>query len=221
MFHPGIPIYVYVAMICIVAGLISFSKLSPPYLRLFIPFLAVTVFVECVTPLKWIHFKGSNHWFFNLFTIMEFAFYGLIYFKTISGTAKKKYVVYSLLLGLAAAFINIFFIQGFEKFHTISYRICSAITISWCILYFRQLLQLHEEIRLVELPMFWFTTGIFFFSLGFFFYMNAFDYIVYRKISFNQQLWKVISRSLNMLLYSCFLIGFLCQRSRKTSFSSS
>lgn len=210
-----IPTFVYLLIFCFIVGLIRFSRLSPPYIRLLIPFLFLTIFSELATPLRIINFGDSNHWFFNIYILIEFLFFSFIFYKTFQNKRNKKIVILLLVIGMVLYVLNIILIQGFFKFHTISYRVFSLIFITWCLSYFKELLNSENEMVLLRNPMFWISTGLFFFSLGLFFYMNAFDYIVYYKIDYNNKLWKIIITSFNYLLYSFFTIALLCQKRKK------
>ena len=116
---------------------------------------------------------------------------------------------------LVFTFINIFYIQGFRKFHTISYRVGAIMVVTWCYLYFRQLMQSSEQIILIKNPFFWISSGLLIFYPGFFFYFSAFDYIVYRKIKYSGELFTIISNTVNILLYSFFVIALLCPKKNR------
>ena len=204
-------IFHYIVAFGVVVGFIRYSNLIR-VLKTLPFFLLLTLLAEIATPLKLIRFHGNNAWFFNLFTTFEFLYYCFIFYSILESYSQKKILLFSGVAFFILAGVNIFFIQGFYKFHTISYRLGAVMIIVWCFLYFRQLLRSSEYIVLLRNPYFWISTGLLFFYLGFFFYFSAFDYIVYKKISFNRELWIVISNILNILLYSCFLIALICQR---------
>lgn len=202
--------FFYIIIATIIVGLLFYQKITPRYIRLFIPFLALTLFVEIANSYNWLWFKGPNLWFFNIFTIIEFIFYFFIFYFSIKNHKIKKLVLFSIPFYVLAACINIFFIQGIFNFHTISYRIASVMIIIYCYLYFRQLLKMDISINILRDPMFWICTGLLFFYSGFFFYFSAFEYIAYTKSVYNLTLWKILSRSLNILLYSSFFIALIC-----------
>jgi hypothetical protein len=193
-----------------VIGFIRINSL-PRLLRSMPFFLLITLFVECVTPLKLIHFHGINHWLFNIFTPIEFLYYGYLFYHIIESPSKKVIIPLVFALFLLFTTINMFYIQGTKYFHTIPYRVGAVITITLCFFYFRQLMRSKGYINLVRNPFFWISTGLLFFYLGFFFYFSAFDYIGYDKLRVNMSLWSIISSTLNVLLYSNFLIALLCQ----------
>jgi len=210
----NLEIYHYIIAIGVIIGFIRLHRLDL-LLKTLPFFLSLTVFVELATPLRLIHFHGNNSWFFNIFTTIEFLYYSLIFFKLSKSHFQRKIIAITAGAFLIFTSINIFFIQGFRKFHTISYRVGAVMVVVWCCLYFRQLMQSSEYIILIRNPYFWISTGLLFFYLGFFFYFSAFDYIVYKKIKFSKELFGIISDTLNILLYSCFVIALLCPRKKR------
>ncbi len=211
-----IDFYNYIILACIGIGLIRFQrmKLLPRTLPFF---LLITLFVECATPLSLIHFSGSNHWFFNLFTTLEFVYYSFLFYCYLRSKKQKRVVLVMLMLFLTFTVVNVLFIQGMHRFHTISYRVGAVMIVVWCFLYFRQLMRSEGYLVLVKDPFFWISTGLLFFYMGFFFYFSAFDYIVYKKIAYEAQLWSIISNTLNILLYTSFGIALLCPKKKAIS----
>ncbi|HEV8287289.1 MAG TPA: hypothetical protein VGQ09_23435 [Chitinophagaceae bacterium] len=207
---PGLLVYQYIIIIAAIIGMVRFQCLHPYYIKWLVLLLILTIIAELFPAFKIIRFRGSNHWWFNIFTVIEFLAYSYIFSRAITNPKTITIIRWSIPGYFVIAIANIFFIQGFHKFHTISYRIGAIMIVVWCYLYFRQLLQSEQEIVLFKNPMFWISTGLLFFYLGFFVYMSAFDLIVYKKIGYNKELWRGISYSLNTLLYSCFLIALLC-----------
>lgn len=200
----------YLEVICLVAGLVFYKKLSPYYIKWFVPFIFITVLVELPTNFNWIIFKGNNLWFYNIFTSCEFLFYFIIFYHAISNPRWKKLLLYLFPAYIIVALVNILFIQGIYKFHTISYRIASVIIIFYCFLYFKQLLSNDIEENILRIPFFWICAGLLIFYAGFFLYFCAFDYIVYTKTPYSVEYWRIISRTLNILLYGLFLTALLC-----------
>lgn len=215
----NLDLYHYIIATGVIIAFVRFRRLES-LLRTLSFFLLLTFLVECATPLRLIRFHGNNSWFFNIFTTIEFLYYSFIFYQLFQSRSLKKGVAITTGLFLIFTCINILFIQGFKKFHTISYRVGAVMIIVWCCLYFRQLMQSSEYIVLARNPYFWISTGLLFFYLGFFFYFSAFDYIVYRKVKFSLALFNVISDTLNILLYSCFVIALLCPKKHRPLYKS-
>ena len=211
---PHLDFYLYIIPIAMVIGFIRFARLEP-ILKTLPFFLLLTIFVEYSTPLRLIRFHGNNSWFFNIFTTIEFLYYSFIFYHILRQASLKKVVAITATAFLIFTTINIMFIEGFKRFHTISYRVGAIMIAIWCYLYFRQLLQSKEHIILFRNPFFWMSTGLLFFYLGFFFYFSAHAYLVSRKIEYSRELFTIISNTLNTLLYSSFVIALLCPRKNR------
>jgi len=211
----NISIYLYIIAISIIVGLVRFNELKPTFLKWMVPFLLLTLAVE-ITGLIMSRHDIYNLWMYNFFTSFEFVFYSLLYRAILANSFVKKIIVYAVIVYLVLFVINISFIQGFYKLHTITYRIGSIMAVTWCYLYFRQLMKSEIYIPVFRDPLFWISTGLLFFYAGFFFYMTAGDIVLYAHIPYNTLVWDVISDSLNALLYTCFLISFVCQKTIRT-----
>src|SRR5215204_2102263 len=118
---PQLDLYLYIIPIAIVIGFIRFRRLES-LLKTFPFFLLLTLFVECATPFHWIRFRGNNSWFFNIFTTIEFLYYSFIFYHILERSLIRTIIRASAIGLLVFTVLNIFFIQGFRRFHTISYR---------------------------------------------------------------------------------------------------
>jgi hypothetical protein len=209
--HVSIPIdfYLYIMLIDVIVGVILYRRIHPSVLKIFVPFLALSLAVE-LTGLITSRMNLHNQWMFNFFTCIEFLFYSYIY----SRLLEKKWVkvIHYCMIAYPVLFLaNVFFNQGVAHFHTITYLIGSVMVVFWCYLYFRQLMLSPHYTPVFRNPVFWISTGLLFFYTGFFFYMSAVDFLGWRDKTY----WHIISGTLNTLLYGCFLIAFLCRLSLK------
>ena len=214
VFHYNIPMnridfYNYIILLGAGIGFIRFNKILP-VLRYFPFFLLLTLCIESLCSLEIIRFRGNNHPLFNVFTTIEFLYYSYLFYSVIDLPARKKLIKWITVFFLLFTFFNFCFIQGFKTFHTISYRVGAIMIAVWCFFYFKQLMRREYVIKPWREAFFWISTGLLFFYLGFFFYFCAFDYIVYTDAAFNEQLFSIISNTLNTLLYCCFSIALLC-----------
>jgi hypothetical protein len=192
------------------AGLIFIKRIEPAWFAVFVPYLFITFTVEFTVAKNWFGIQQHSNLLYNIFTSFEFCFYFWLFFKSFKTRTLKKAALVAIPVFLAIAAVNIIFIQGYNRFHTISYRIATLAIVFFCYRYYRQLLSLETEVNVLRTPMFWVASGLLFFYAGFFFYFSAFDYVAYTKSTLNLQVWKILSRSLNVLLYSFFFIAITC-----------
>ena len=205
-----ISFYLYIVALSIIVGALRFRSLQPKPVRWLVPFLSATLVAE-VAGLIMVRMSIQDLWIFNLFTCGEFVFYSFFYLNVLENQRVKKIIRYAIGFYLLLFLINIFWIEGFYRFHTITYRIGSVMIVVWAYLYFRQLMRSSAYSPVLRNPIFWISTGLLFFYTGFFFYMTAFNILLKAKVSTNAYVWYIISDTLNALLYTCFLISFVCQ----------
>lgn len=155
--------------------------------------------------------------YYNVSTMVEFVIY-FNYFKEILNRKKIKFIanlcfyIYPILW-----LLNILFIQGFYHFHTYTMLLGGVLTILFSILYFQELLLLYTRIDPIKTAAFWICTGLlFFYTVDL---INDYLLTFTHSIKFSNTkmtLFKIINHTLNIILYSCFIIAFRCYRKNKT-----
>jgi hypothetical protein len=209
-----ISFYLYILAAAILSGSLLLTRLQPPMVKWFVPFLALTLIIE-LTGLITSRMNLRNLWMFNLFTCLEFLFYSYFYSRILINPKWVRVIRICMVVYPILFLVNIFWIEGFLKFHTITYRIGSVMVVTWCYLYFRQLMRAPGYQSIFRDPVFWISTGLLFFYTGFFFYMSAGYILLYVPLSISRIVWNAISDTLNTLLYTSYLIAFLCQAPKK------
>jgi len=208
----NISFYLYIIVASIAIGIFRYQRIHPPLLKWFVPFLGLTLAVEIVGLIT-SRMNLHNLWMFNFFTCLEFEFYSYIYSRLLEDGRWLRIIRYSMIAFPVLFLVNIYVVEGFYRFHTITYRIGSVMIVCWCYLYFRQLMRSPGYESIFRNPFFWVSTGLLFFYTGFFFYMSAAFILLYARV--DRIVWDAISGTLNIILYGCFLISFLCQATPK------
>lgn len=202
-----IPLFLFFIGLAFLFGLISYQRIKFDYIRWFVPFLAITLGSEICSLMTFLKIDGRNHWWYNLYTLFEFIFYIIVFRRAFENKGLKKACTVAIILYSFTFFINVFFIQGWNHFHTYTYRLGSITIITLCFLYFRQIMKSETATNPIDIPLFWISTGLLFFYFGFFIYISAFDFIAYSKIKEYAKLFKFISNFLNIFLYMFITIG--------------
>jgi hypothetical protein len=215
-----LPFYIYIIAVSLFASFFAYSiRSSPPYLRWFPPFLQATLTIE-VTGLYQNFIGRPNALLYNLFSTLEFCFYLWILSLVINNLQIKKITRITMVIYALLAVINIYFVQGTQTFHTITYSIGCLLVVAFCIYYFLELFRLPHSIQLKNNPAFWICSGLlFFYCCGFplFGLTNLLSGI--SKLLVRNMI--EIVNILNIFLYSLFTIAFLCIRNRKYTLSPS
>ena len=214
-------INIYIIALCFLVSLSVFftQKTSFSYLKLFPPFLLLTLISESFG--SYLGTKGiPNVLLYNLFSTFEFCFYLLIISLIIYDKKWKWFIRISIAIYTLVALANILFIQKSNTFHTMTYAIGCLLIVFFCIYYFFELFRVPQSEKLLKNPAFWICSGLlFFYCCGFPLYglINSWSNI--SKIVLNN--FDTIVSILNFFLYSLFMIALLCFRTRKYTLSQS
>lgn len=218
MKNPAQYLYLIPLFISMIASMRTFKKnWAGPY-RAFSMFLCVTFLVE-IFAIAWKLFlhqtfywdlPKSNTWLYNLFIIPIYFFY-LSFFGTVLENIKLKrswkwiasiYCIFGLL--------NLSVFQTISQLNTFSVIIGSAIVIICSSLYFLQELNRKIPVKVTSTPLFWIALGALIFhsvSLPYFIFIN---YLSRTNLGLAMALFN-IHLVLNILMYSFYLIAFLCK----------
>lgn len=209
----------YLGLIALLVSLACYKSLKHSPLIGFIPVLAFTLVVEWGALFGLYIINDSNHWIYNILTTVEFAFYFYLFSKLLADQTLKKAAHFSVFLFPVVVVGNCIWFQGFNQFHTNTYILGSLLIIFFSCFYFYQLLQTPKELKLFAIPFFWISIGLFFFYAGQFVLMAIFPHLAYKKDGTFDKIFHAVVDNLNIFLYCCFIIAFLCQRKTTNSFT--
>lgn len=209
-----LPVYIYFIALSFLVSIYKLKKNSPFYLKIFSPFLFLTLCVE--TYANYLStINQSNIVIYNFFSAFEFCFY-LFLISCISRIKKvKKLARYAAgIYGLLAA-LNILFVQGVNTFHTTTYAAGCLIIASFCVMYFYEIFKTPGAGKLENNPAFWICASLlFFYCCGFPLWglMNIWS----KWIILELETFSAINYLLNSFLYLLFTIAYLCSKTRKS-----
>ncbi len=200
----------WLELLAFLMSLVFFQKWKNSKLHLFMPFLALTVLVEWGSKFGIFVINNSNHWIYNVFTPIEFTFYLYFFYIIINNNVIRKGIRIGWAIFFAFAILNISFFQTFWSFNSYTYTLGSIEVIFCCCLYLIDLMRSRDYVNLAKYPYFWVCTGVIFFYLGSFASDALFEFIRINNKTNLSYLTRFIIDSLNVILYSCFIIAFLC-----------
>lgn len=211
----NIPGYFYFELISLLVSVsLYFRKGIPLYLKLFTPFLLVTLIVEIIG-WKMNQARKDTSFLIAHFSAFEFEFYLYVLYNIIQTPSIKKAVLYTVFLYPVLALVNIYFIQV-NEFPSISYSLGCLLIVGICIYYFYELFHLPTSVNLVREPPFWICTGLLFFYICSFPLFGLYQFL-YSASSIILQNITTILTVMNALLYTLFTVAFLCGiRSRRS-----
>jgi hypothetical protein len=204
----NIPGYLYFELFSLLASLtLFFRREIPLYLKLFTPFLVITLIVEII---GWkVNERQENSSFLIYpFSVLEFGFYLYTLYNVIRTPGIKKVVLYALFIYPVLALTNIYFIQV-NAFPSVTYSLGCLLIVGVCIYYFYELFHLPSSVNLVREPAFWICTGLLFYYICSFPLFGLYQ-LLYSASNIILQNISTILTVMNALLYTLFTVGFLC-----------
>jgi hypothetical protein len=195
---------------------VYFRKPIPKYLK----FFPIYFFLQLITDLI-LDYTSDHGIHNNILTnpsaIAEFTFYYFVLRELIINVKVKKVILYTMVIYALFALINIFLIQGYEKYNAINFTMGVVITVVFCIYYFFELFQKTETPSLIGLPGFWIVCAILI--------NNVLTFPIFALLSFMNELTKsnqktsqvifdnitTIFNIISIITYILYSIGFLCR----------
>jgi len=213
-------IYFYFQVLSFIATTILFIKKRNKLLLYFIPFLFLTIAVEC-TGAWFVSRSIRNYWIYNVFTTIEFVFYSYLFYLHLKKPVFKKIVVWFIPVFVLLVILNILFKQGFNKtFNTYTFLLGSFFIVIFCCCYFYEsVLPENIDQQLSKQPFFWISSGLLIFYLGSVIINALFEYLRSNDLQAQGvKIYGIINHSLNVILYGSFCIAFfLCRNNKKIS----
>ncbi|MBX2923609.1 MAG: hypothetical protein KF746_15515 [Chitinophagaceae bacterium] len=208
---------VFILLAALASSLVYFQKEKPSRFLFFFPVYLFTTFTVEYIAVR-MSYKGINTIaLYNIFTAIEFVFYLWMFSQIIHHPVIKKFLYNCLWMYPVVFLMNRLFIQKGEQYHTLTAGLGSLLIVLAAIFYFYELFQSEKSVDLVREPSFWISSGLlFFYSCSF----PLYSLISYFYSPSNKIVNYLVSLSslLNILLYSSFIVAFLCKiRIRKFS----
>jgi len=204
----NIPGYLYLELISLLASFnLLFRKNTAFYLRLFSPYLLLTLIVE-VTSWRMIEGGGNSSSLIFPFSAFEFVFYLYILYNIIQTPGIKKAALFAVFIYPVLALINIYYFQT-NVFPSLTYSLGCLLVVTLCICYFYELFHLPSSVNLLREPAFWICTALLFFYICSLPLFGMYS-LIYRASSIIMKNISVILTVMNVLLYTLFTVAFLC-----------
>lgn len=155
------------------------------------------------------NFPKSNLWIYNIYIIPEYLFY-LVFFCKVLEKERVKNIGWPLgLTYFLFGMVNIWFVQGIEELNTYTIIFGGLIAVVFAAAYFIQELNRKVPFPVQGQPIFWISLGVLIFhsvSLPNFIFIN---YLSRNNLPLAIALFNILLL-LNILMYSFYLIAFLC-----------
>lgn len=157
-------------------------------------------------------------WLYAAAATAGFVFYSFIFSRYLQNPVFKKIASVFMIVYPALALLGSLLWQDFNRQHSsLTFLTGAACMILFCCRFFYELLLNPLEAKLRRDPMFWISTGILFFYLSDLSYSLLFHVLDKYAAGEGRKVFQSINNNLILILYSCFIIAFLCKRNLRRS----
>ena len=147
--------------------------------------------------------EKNNNWIYNIYIFPSFLFYFYWFYSLLKRKPYRK-VLYILVVSYCFFGSYIFFSLGNNELHILTYIFGSFLNLVFSIFYFSELLNSNEILNIKSKLSFWITIGLLLFNTGVIPLLCFFH-----LYSGNHKLNVIILISLNLILYTCYSLGFI------------
>ena len=205
----------YFTLCAFIISIMNFRHLKKSCMSLFPFFLLFILLMDSIELIL----PNDALLLYNISTAAAFVFYAYTLSLILREAAFKTMTFRFILVYPVLFLFNLFFIQGIARPQSYTMILGSVFMIIFCGLYFYEQLLDPREDHLLKSPGFWISTGILFYYLGTLSYDILFNILQKYTVNTGWKLFINIDNNLTLILYSCFIIAFLCKRNPRRSLS--
>ncbi len=215
------PLYViiiFLSFLASIAGLVVVQENRTLILYCFPFFLLLSVMVE-YTGSRMSRLNENTINLYNWFTFFEFVFYQFFFWFITPGKKFKRLALFCGIGYIVVDIVNMLFIQGPDAFHSYTYVLGCLLVALLSLQYFYTLFRVPETTSLTRNTYFWIVCGLMF-NYTCTIALYGLENFITAKMKFYTPLLLKISDFLNIILYSLFIIGFICRISPRKLYRS-
>lgn len=194
-------------------SLTVFNRRNDKRIRLLIAIMTITVIVEAIGYYYHYILSKANHQFYNVSVPLIILLFLWMFLNHYAQRSNRRFVLISIFVYALFCLINIFFIQGEQRFSTYNYILGALLLVTTTVLYFLELIRLPVPVSLKKEPMFWIATAVLLLYLPKSVLYAVFEYLAYRNEvneSFGHT-FHLINRSLSVIFFSILSYASICR----------
>lgn len=169
----------YAPLITVLLALLNFviRRIKP----VFIDFILLTFLIQQIILNRWANYfqeiNVNNHWLYHVNCVLTQVLFTIYFLKIFKSKKNKKLLLITFSSFMIFAILNTLFIQPYNTFNSYSYAIGSLFIVSYCLLYFRNLIDKLPSNNLLSLKEFWAGAGILIYFGSCFFIFLSYHYL--------------------------------------------
>lgn len=203
---------IYLALLSAIPGIFYYFKLPNNKAKSILFFIWIAFFIDFIG-LNFTKWTGIiNYPIYNFYILISFSYYIFLLKLLLVKIKNQKLALSFLVVFVGIYFINILFIQNniVTTFTTV-FAIGVIMILFLSCLYLFEIFSSEKILNFKKSIYFWFILGILAFHVPFLPFMLAIHFL---KIDNNTTIFSFVLFILNLLMHSCFLIGFVCSEKK-------
>ena len=140
---------------------IFYRKYKHNFLKYFLPLIWYNVANEFIAPLYSIHISYNNLILFNIYRIVEFTFYFLMYQNLVENKRNKRTIRIFMIIYYISVVVNCFLQDFRSDYFARSFFVGASLIIVSIIIYFSEILNSERIINLNRMLAFWLSIAVF------------------------------------------------------------
>lgn len=192
----------FLQLLAVIFAIVYYKKYSQSPEKYFLFFLWYTFLIDLLGAVVGDVFKQNNYWVYNSYIITSFLFYFGWYYTILRRQNFKKTVLVFAGVFIAVAIISLF-LESWKEYHAFTFVVGAVFLLVLTLFHFHQLLNSDEVLIVKHKLSFWISTGLLLFYMGMIPLIFLIEYASIENINII-----IILISLNLILYSLYIIGF-------------
>ena len=153
--------FTYFQIVTAIAGSMCYYKYKDTYLKYFLFLLWYIVLNDLAAKLYSINISIYNVFFYNIFQIVSFTFYLLLFKNVVKSLKNKKIISILLAFYYTSYLINLLFIDDFFKdYFSNTYVIGAALIITSILIFLYEILKSDIILHINKMMVFWISIGL-------------------------------------------------------------
>lgn len=153
--------FTYFQIVTAIAGSMCYYKYKDTYLKYFLFLLWYIVLNDLAAKLYSINISIYNVFFYNIFQIVSFTFYLLLFKNVVKSLKNKKIISILLAFYYSSYLINLLFIDDFFKdYFSNTYVIGAALIITSILIFLYEILKSDIILHINKMMVFWISIGL-------------------------------------------------------------
>ncbi len=192
-----------IEIIAFITGICVFHSIRPPFLKLLIPLLLVTIFVE-----NYLIIVFDANFVYNIYSLIDMGVWFYLFYCILTRKKIRVLIIIAATICFSYALIELLYLRSWTLWRADSFRIYNLSIILFATLYFYEINKKEYHNIFID-PLFWISSACFLFHLLFFFNNTIMGQLFFWKLSNAKIVFVILQATANIVYYFLLCIGLI------------